>query len=154
MVRNPEVQKLSPALLAAIADPNKHAKAALAALLSTVFIHAVDAASLALIVPVVHRGLRDRSGDAKKRAGRIVGTMCALINEPKVRGALRFAPTVPALVGRPVRHQRTCCAWQDMAPYVPLLMPDLRSALVDPLPEVRSMFLLQGCVCMVCYMTQ
>ena len=87
MVRNPEVQKLSPALLAAIADPNKHAKAALVALLSTVFIHAVDAASLALIVPVVHRGLRDRSGDAKKRAGRIVGTMCALINEPKVRGA-------------------------------------------------------------------
>lgn len=87
MVRNPEVQKLSPALLAAIADPNKHAKAALAALLSTVFIHAVDAASLALIVPVVHRGLRDRSGDAKKRAGRIVGTMCALINEPKVRDA-------------------------------------------------------------------
>ena len=84
------MQKLSPALLAAIADPNKHAKAALTALLSTVFIHAVDAASLALIVPVVHRGLRDRSGDAKKRAGRIVGTMCALINEPKVRGACRL----------------------------------------------------------------
>ena len=103
MVRNPEVQKLSPALLAAIANPNKHAKAALAALLSTVFIHAVDAASLALIVPVVHRGLRDRSGDAKKRAGRIVGTMCALINEPKVRGALRFAPTEPAPVGCPVK---------------------------------------------------
>ncbi|KAK9840722.1 hypothetical protein WJX81_000165 [Elliptochloris bilobata] len=109
VIRNPEVLRLSPALLAAIADPNKHAKAALEVLLSTVFIHAVDAASLALIVPVVHRGLRDRSGDAKKRAGRIVGTMCALINEPK-----------------------------DMAPYVPLLMPDLRAALVDPLPEVRA----------------
>jgi len=27
--------------------------------------------------------------------------------------------------------------FQDMAPYVPLLMPDLRTALVDPLPEVR-----------------
>ncbi len=85
VIRNPEVQQLSPTLLAAIADPNKHAKAALEVLLSTVFIHAVDAASLALIVPVVHRGLRDRSGDAKKRAGRIVGTMSALINEPKVR---------------------------------------------------------------------
>lgn len=29
------------------------------------------------------------------------------------------------------------CA-QDMAPYVPLLMPELQSALVDPLPEVRA----------------
>lgn len=25
-----------------------------------------------------------------------------------------------------------------MAPYVPLLMPELRAALVDPLPEVRA----------------
>lgn len=153
MVRNPEVQKLSKALLAAIADPNKHAKAALAALLSTVFIHAVDAASLALIVPVVHRGLRDRSGDAKKRAGRIVGTMCALINEPKVRSACALRHRSQLLWAVLSRHQRTCCAWQDMAPYVPLLMPDLRSALVDPLPEVRSMFLLQGSVCLVCSMT-
>ena len=49
----------------------------------------VDAASLALIVPVVHRSLRDRSGEAKKRASRIVGNMCALINEPKVRAVFK-----------------------------------------------------------------
>lgn len=71
-------------LLLAIAAPNKHAKPALDTLLSTVFINTIDAPSLALIVPVVHRGLRDRSGDAKKKASRIVGNMCALINEPKV----------------------------------------------------------------------
>lgn len=53
-------------------------------LLDTVFINTIDAASLALIVPVVARGLRDRSGDAKRKAARIVGNMCALINEPKV----------------------------------------------------------------------
>lgn len=35
-----------------------------------------------------------------------------------------------------------------MAPYVPLLMPDLRAALVDPLPEVRSAVALQGSVCL------
>jgi HEAT repeat protein len=58
---------------------------------------------------VVHRGLRDRSGDVKKRAARIVGNLCALINDPK-----------------------------DMAPYVGLLMPQLQAALVDPLPEVRA----------------
>lgn len=27
---------------------------------------------------------------------------------------------------------------QDMAPYVPLLIPDLQQALIDPLPEVRA----------------
>ena len=27
---------------------------------------------------------------------------------------------------------------QDMAPYVPLVMPELQAALVDPLPEVRA----------------
>ena len=78
------MQALAPVLLSAIADPNTKAKAALDTLLNTIFVNTVDAASLALIVPVVHRGLRDRSGDAKKKAARIVGDMCELINEPKV----------------------------------------------------------------------
>lgn len=51
----------------------------------------------ALIIPVVHRGLRERSGDVKKRAARIVGNLCSLINDSK-----------------------------DMAPYVPLLLPELQ----------------------------
>lgn len=86
VIRNAEVQELVPALLAAIADPNNKAKPALDTLLVTKFVNTVDAASLALIVPVVHRGLRDRSGDVKKKAARIVGNMCGLINEPKVSG--------------------------------------------------------------------
>lgn len=85
VIRNPEVAVLVPALLAAIADPSKATRKTLDTLLDTVFINTVDAASLALIVPVVNRGLRDRLGDTKKKAARIVGNMCALINEPKVR---------------------------------------------------------------------
>ena len=85
VIRNAEVQQLVPTLLAAIAEPNTRARPALDTLIETVFVHDVDAASLALIVPVLHRGLRDRSGDAKKKAGRIVGNMCELINDPKVR---------------------------------------------------------------------
>ena len=53
-------------------------------LLSMTFTNTVDAASLALMVPILHKGMRDRSGDLKKRAARIVGNMCQLINEPKV----------------------------------------------------------------------
>lgn len=83
MIRNPEIQKLTPNLLAAIAEPDKHGRKALDLMLNTTFVNTVDAASLALIVPVVYRSLRDRSGDAKKRASRIVGNMSALINDPK-----------------------------------------------------------------------
>ena len=86
VIGNPEVQRLVPALLAAIADPNGQTKACLDTLLSTKFINTIDAPSLALIIPVVHRGLKDRAGDVKKRAARIVGSMCSLINEPKARG--------------------------------------------------------------------
>jgi hypothetical protein len=84
VIRSAEIQELVPALLAALADPNTKSKVALDTLLGTTFVNAVDAASLALIVPVVHRGLRDRSGDTKKKAARTVGNMCGLINDPKV----------------------------------------------------------------------
>lgn len=84
MIRNPEVQRLVPSLLSAIADPNNATRACLDVLLDTVFINTIDAPSLALIVPVVHRGLRDRSGDTKKRAARTVGSMCSLVNDAKV----------------------------------------------------------------------
>ena len=65
MIRNPEVQTLVPTLLAAISDPNKNTKACLDVLLDTVFVNTVDAPSLALIVPVVSRGLRQSSWGMK-----------------------------------------------------------------------------------------
>lgn len=43
----------------------------------------------ALIVPVIHRGLRDRTGETKKRAARITGNMASLVNDPRVRDSLR-----------------------------------------------------------------
>ena len=46
VIRNPEVGRLVPTLLAAVADPSKNNKVALDTLLSTVFINTVDAASL------------------------------------------------------------------------------------------------------------
>ena len=86
MISNPEVKALVPTLLGGIAHPDTKGRDAMEKLLGTTFTNTVDAASLALIVPILHRGLRDRSGDLKKRASRIVGSMCQLINEPKVGG--------------------------------------------------------------------
>lgn len=109
VIKNPEVANLVPTLMSALSDPNKYNKKALETLLNTIFVNTVDSASLALIIPVVHRGLKDRSGEVKKRAARIVGNLCTLMNDPK-----------------------------DMSPYLSQLMPELKDALIDPLPEVRG----------------
>ena len=102
--------------------------------MQTTFINSIDAPSLALLVPIVHRGLRERSAETKKKAAQIVGNMCSLVTEPK-----------------------------DMIPYIGLLLPEvkkvfslrelyiltflvclfsflcsMKQVLVDPIPEVRS----------------
>eukprot|EP00245_Coleochaete_scutata_P006610 TRINITY_DN2110_c0_g4_i1.p1 TRINITY_DN2110_c0_g4~~TRINITY_DN2110_c0_g4_i1.p1 ORF type:complete len:1158 (-),score=253.89 TRINITY_DN2110_c0_g4_i1:298-3738(-) len=109
VIRNPEIAALVPRLLVAIADPNEHTKSSLDELLQTTFVNSVDAPSLALLVPIVHRGLRERSAETKKKAAQIVGNMCSLVTEHK-----------------------------DMLPYLDLLLPELKKVLVDPIPEVRT----------------
>ena len=39
---------------------------------------------------------------------------------------------------------------QDMAPYVPLLMPELQKSLTDPLPEVGSVWEGRWVACVCC----
>ncbi len=67
MVRNPEIAALSEVLLAALADPSEHTKAALDKLSSTAFVHAIDAPSLALIVPIL-RSVTQPSMRARRAA--------------------------------------------------------------------------------------
>lgn len=109
VIKNPEISALVPTLLMGLTDPNEYTKHSLDILLQTTFINSIDAPSLALLVPIVHRGLRERSADTKKKAAQIVGNMCSLVTEPK-----------------------------DMIPYINLLIPEVKKVLVDPIPEVRS----------------
>ncbi|KAF8017892.1 hypothetical protein BT93_H2950 [Corymbia citriodora subsp. variegata] len=109
VIKNPEISSLVPTLLMGLTDPNDHTKYSLDILLQTTFVNSIDAPSLALLVPIVHRGLRERSADTKKKAAQIVGNMCSLVTEPK-----------------------------DMIPYISLLLPEVKKVLVDPIPEVRS----------------
>uniref|UniRef100_A0A1D1YSQ3 Translational activator GCN1 n=1 Tax=Anthurium amnicola TaxID=1678845 RepID=A0A1D1YSQ3_9ARAE len=109
VIKNPEISALVPTLLMGLSDPNEYTKHSLDILLQTTFINSVDAPSLALLVPIVHRGLRERSVDTKKKAAQITGNMCSLVTEPK-----------------------------DMIPYISLLLPEVKKVLVDPIPEVRS----------------
>ncbi|KAJ0229809.1 Protein ILITYHIA [Hirschfeldia incana] len=109
VIKNPEISSLVPTLLLALTDPNDYTRHSLDILLQTTFVNSVDAPSLALLVPIVHRGLRERSSETKKKASQIVGNMCSLVTEPK-----------------------------DMIPYIGLLLPEVKKVLVDPIPEVRS----------------
>jgi len=109
VIRNPEIRGLSSYLLGAIAKPAELTAPCLDVLLEMTFVNTVDAPSLALIVPVLSRGLRDRKADLKKKAAKIAGNMCSLVADAK-----------------------------DMAPYVPILLPDVQKSLLDPSPEVRA----------------
>lgn len=126
MIKNPEISALVPTLLKGLSDPNEHTKYSLDILLQvrfmafsllilfsfilsclkfigwlqTTFVNSIDAPSLALLVPIVHRGLRERSADTKKRAAQIVGNMCSLVTEAK-----------------------------DMIPYIGLLLPEVKKVI-------------------------
>ena len=102
VVKNPEISTISPILLKALTDPAEYTIRGLEALISTEFLHAIDAPSLALIVPVLHRGLRDRGAATKRYGALISGNICTMINDPK-----------------------------DFVPYISILIPDLKSALRD-----------------------
>lgn len=85
VIQNPEIKLLVPKLLNALADPTKHTEEALASLMATSFAHYIDGPSLALVIPIIERGLKERSTEVKKRAAHTLGNMAAL-TEPKVHG--------------------------------------------------------------------
>jgi hypothetical protein len=109
VIRNPEIRKLSPLLLSALYDPATHTKEALDGLLSCEFMHSVDAPSLALLMPIIQRGLKDRAADLKRKASLITGNMCAMVADAR-----------------------------DLNPYLPIVLPGLKAALTDPIPDVRA----------------
>ncbi|KAI9299159.1 ARM repeat-containing protein [Neoconidiobolus thromboides FSU 785] len=108
VINNPEIRSLMPKIMEALSDPDKNTQMVLKALLETPFVHYLDAPCLALIVPVLQRGLRERSTDVKCKASQIVGNMASLTDQ------------------------------NDLVPYLPELIPDLKKILADPVPEARG----------------
>ncbi|KAJ7720581.1 armadillo-type protein [Mycena maculata] len=107
VITNPEIQSLVPVLLKALVDPAKTPNA-LSSLLKTSFMHYIDHSSLALVVPILERGLRERGADTKKKAAQIVGNLASLTDS------------------------------KDFVPYLSGLLPMVHQVLVDPVPEARA----------------
>ncbi|KAJ7066647.1 armadillo-type protein [Mycena amicta] len=107
VITNPEIQSLVPILLKALVDPAKTPNA-LASLLKTSFMHYIDHSSLALVVPIIERGLRERGAETKKKAAQIVGNLASLTDS------------------------------KDFVPYLSELLPLVHQVLVDPVPEARA----------------
>ena len=109
VIKNPEINRLAPTLLGALADPAKKIKDALEALLECEFMHSIDTASLAILVPLLARALKDRGADLKRKASAITGNMMVMVSDPK-----------------------------SLVPYLNQLLPGLQSCLIDPIPDVRA----------------
>ncbi|VDC02874.1 unnamed protein product [Peniophora sp. CBMAI 1063] len=107
VIANPEIQTLVPTFLKAMVDPGKTPNA-LTALLKTSFVHYIDHSSLALVIPILERGLKERGADTKRKAAQIVGNLASLTDA------------------------------KDFVPYLNGLMPMVHAVLVDPVPEARA----------------
>ncbi|CAO1631779.1 unnamed protein product [Parajaminaea phylloscopi] len=108
VMRNPEIKTIVPTLLQALVDPTSKTAAALHKLLAQTFAHYLDAPSLALVVPIVDRGLRDRSAQIQRDGAKITGNLASLTDGKDLKG------------------------------HLPRLMPLIREVLVSPVPETRA----------------
>ncbi|CAJ1403962.1 unnamed protein product [Effrenium voratum] len=112
IISSPELRNIAPELISALTDGAQYeqiTRDVLDKLLATSFVHHIDAASLSLVCPLIHRAMKERSADMKRKGAQMVGSMVLLIKDAK-----------------------------DIQPYLPLLIPQLKVTLVDPIPDVRA----------------
>ncbi|XP_071922276.1 protein ILITYHIA-like isoform X1 [Coffea arabica] len=135
VIKNPEISALVPTLLMGLTDPNEYTKYSLDILLQTTFVNSIDAPSLALLVPIVHRGLRERSAETKKKAAQIVGNMCSLVTEPK--DMIPYIGLLLPEVKKVPFHLTSLIMWLNDEFWMFYLF-QIKQVLVDPIPEVRT----------------
>ena len=81
-ISNPDVIPLIPKLVMANKDP-KEAPMAIEALMETTFVNQVEISTLAVIVPILNRGLKDRNSKLQRSCCLVIDNMCRLVNDSK-----------------------------------------------------------------------
>lgn len=107
VVSNPEISQVVPQLIRALQDVSS-LTSALKTILATEFAHYLDAASLALIIPIVETGLKSRDSEVKKLSCQVVGTLFRLLRTP-----------------------------EELQPYLACIENAIRTPLLDSIPDVR-----------------
>eukprot|EP00441_Pelagodinium_beii_P008993 CAMPEP_0197703132 /NCGR_PEP_ID=MMETSP1338-20131121/125279_1 /TAXON_ID=43686 ORGANISM="Pelagodinium beii, Strain RCC1491" /NCGR_SAMPLE_ID=MMETSP1338 /ASSEMBLY_ACC=CAM_ASM_000754 /LENGTH=1412 /DNA_ID=CAMNT_0043287025 /DNA_START=11 /DNA_END=4249 /DNA_ORIENTATION=+ len=110
LVASPEIKRLSQDLVTALAEPTnqKHTQNVLAKMGSATFLSLIDPASLALLMPVLLRGMRERDSASKKWSAQIFGATAMLVQDT-----------------------------DSIRPYLKSVVPALQEALTDPVQEVQ-----------------
>ena len=81
-ISNPDVIPLIPKLVEANKDPSKTI-IAIDALMETTFVNQVEKSTLAVIVPILNRGLKDRASKIRRKCCVVIDNMCKLVNDSR-----------------------------------------------------------------------
>jgi len=107
-IPNPEVKDMAPRLLVALSNPQEATEDAIKLLMKCSYVHQVDPASLAFLMPILTWGLKDKRAETKRCSVQIVGTLVSLVRSDR-----------------------------DLLPYLEDLNENLRSLLTDAIPDTR-----------------
>ena len=108
VITQPEIVKNMDVLIEALTKPDQKTAACLEKLMETTFCNPMDVSALSVVVPVVTRGLRERSAELKKIAAMTAGNIFQLVQEAR-----------------------------DMKPFVPVILPEVTKAVEHSHPDVR-----------------
>ena len=86
---NSDLDSVIPGLVQALKDPN-HSVQAIDDLASCVFVQDVYAPALAVIMPIIRRGLRAKVTEIQRKSCVILDNVCRLVDDPKVCTRMRM----------------------------------------------------------------
>ena len=102
VIDNVDITGIVPDIINAYMEPVKYTEKALDSLVATSFINEVDMSTLGLLIPILTKGMRQKTVAVKRRAALVIGNMCKLVNDP--RTAAYFYPILKPVLERGIEE--------------------------------------------------